>query len=67
MSDCKPCKTPCSPNAYLVPHDSPLLPDPTLYRSLVGALQYFTFTQPDLSFAVQQACQFIANPTSNHL
>lgn len=67
MSDCKPCKTPCSPNTHLVPHDSPLLPDPTLYRSLVGALQYLTFTQPDLSFAVQQACQFIANPTSNHL
>ena len=34
---------------------------------MVGALQYLTFTRPDLSFAVQQACQFISNPTSNHL
>ena len=67
MSECNPCKTPCSPNAHLVPNDSPLLPDPTLYRSLVGALQYLTFTRPDLSFAVQQTCQFMANPTSNHL
>nr|GEX15951.1 ribonuclease H-like domain-containing protein [Tanacetum cinerariifolium] len=28
--------------------------DPTLYRSLVVALQYLTFTRPDLSYAVQQ-------------
>lgn len=67
MSGCKPCKTPCSPNSYLIANDSPLLPDPTLYRSMVGALQYLTFTRPDLSFAVQQACQFMSNPTSNHL
>ena len=52
MSECKPCKTPRSPNTHLVPHDNPLLPDLTLYRSMVGALQYLTFTRPDLSFAV---------------
>ncbi|GJS07721.1 ribonuclease H-like domain-containing protein [Tanacetum coccineum] len=28
--------------------------DPTLYRSLVGALQYLTFTRPYLSYTVQQ-------------
>ncbi|XP_030945775.1 uncharacterized protein LOC115970250 [Quercus lobata] len=67
MSGCKPCKTPCSPNAHLLANDSPLLHDPTFYRSLVGALQYLTFTRPDISFAVQQACQFMSSPTSNHL
>lgn len=66
MSDCKPCKTPCSPAALLVANDSPLLVDPTFYRSMVGALQYLTFTRPDLSFAVQQACQFMSSPTANH-
>ena len=67
MSECKPCMTPCFPNTHLVPHDNPLLPDPTLYRNMVRALQYLTFTQHDLSFAVQQVCQFMAIPTSNHL
>ena len=35
------------------------LPDPTSYRSIVGALQYCTITRPDLSFAVNQVCQFM--------
>ena len=38
MSGCKPCKTPYSPNAHLLANDSPLLQDPTIYRSMVGAL-----------------------------
>ena len=67
MSDCKPCKTPCSPTQLLLPHDSPSLSYATSYRSLVGALQYRTFTRPNLSFAVQQTCQFMSEPTENHL
>ncbi|GJZ14760.1 ribonuclease H-like domain-containing protein [Tanacetum coccineum] len=31
--------------------DSDPVSDPTLYRSLAGALQYLTFTRPDLSYA----------------
>ena len=63
MIDCKPCKTPSSPNSHLLPNDSPLLSDPTSYRSLVGALRYLTFTRPDLSFVVQQACKHMSTPT----
>ena len=46
---------------------SPLLTDPTAYRSLVGALQYMTFTRPNLSYAVQQASQFMSKPTQHNL
>lgn len=67
MTDCKPYKTPCSPTHYLLPSASPLLPYLKSYRSLVGVLQYLTFTRLDLSFAVQQVCQYISCPTHNHL
>ncbi|KAB2622360.1 hypothetical protein D8674_024542 [Pyrus ussuriensis x Pyrus communis] len=33
--------------------------NPTLYRSIVGALQYLTFTRPDIAFSVHQVCQFM--------
>ncbi|GJU61841.1 ribonuclease H-like domain-containing protein [Tanacetum coccineum] len=42
-------------------------PDPTLYRSLAGALQYLTFTRPNLSYAVQQACLYMHDPRDPHL
>ncbi|GJT34822.1 gypsy type transposase [Tanacetum coccineum] len=42
--------------------DGPLVSDPTLYRSIAGALQYLTFTRPDLSYAVQQICLFMHDP-----
>ena len=55
------------PNHHLLPNDSPLLPVPKSYRSLVGALKYLTLTKPALSFAVQQACQYMSSPTQPHL
>ncbi|GAA0145966.1 transmembrane signal receptor [Lithospermum erythrorhizon] len=50
-------------------HDSSshLLLDPTLYRQLVGALQYLFFTRPDITFAVNLASQFMHQPKEVHL
>ncbi|RVW36867.1 putative mitochondrial protein [Vitis vinifera] len=31
-----------------------------------GALQYVTITKPDISYAVNKACQFMAHPTTIH-
>ncbi|GJX01487.1 uncharacterized mitochondrial protein-like protein [Tanacetum coccineum] len=39
---------------------------PTLYRSLVGALQYLTITRPDLSYAVNQVSQFLHALMQDH-
>ncbi|XP_015885158.1 uncharacterized mitochondrial protein AtMg00810-like [Ziziphus jujuba] len=41
--------------------------DATTYRQLVGALQYLTFTRPDIQFAVNRVCQFFQKPTMLHL
>ena len=41
--------------------------DPTAYRSLARALQYLTFTRPDLTYAVQQVCLHMHDPRKSHL
>ena len=40
--------------------------NPSLYRSIVGALQYITITRPDLAFAVNSVCQHMQSPTDDH-
>lgn len=42
------------------------LPDPSEYRSVVRALQYLTWTRPNIAFVINQVCQFMHNPTANH-
>nr|GEZ80401.1 ribonuclease H-like domain-containing protein [Tanacetum cinerariifolium] len=46
--------------------DGDPISDPTLYRSLAGALQYLTFTCPDISFTVQQICHYMHDPRDPH-
>nr|GEV17898.1 ribonuclease H-like domain-containing protein [Tanacetum cinerariifolium] len=53
MLTCNPCHTPVDMDSKLFADGDPVS-NPTLYRSLVGALQYLTFTRPDISYAVQQ-------------
>ncbi|GKD20910.1 ribonuclease H-like domain-containing protein [Tanacetum coccineum] len=53
MQNCNPCRTPIDTESKLGSDGDPVS-NPTLYRSLAGALQYLTFTRPDLSYAVQQ-------------
>lgn len=64
-------------NCHFIPNPStvkiPSLPDdqqpytaPTTYRQLVGALQYLTITQPDLSFSVNKLCQHMHHPLNHH-
>ncbi|XP_020413003.1 uncharacterized protein LOC109947434 [Prunus persica] len=55
MSSCRACATPCKPHTQMLQTDGEPLADPTMFRSLVGALQYLTFTRPDLAYAVNHA------------
>ena len=40
--------------------------NPSIYKSITGALQYLTLTKPDLAFAINQLCQHMHRPTETH-
>ncbi|XP_026377700.1 uncharacterized protein LOC113271997 [Papaver somniferum] len=67
MTNCNPVATPVDTQPKLSTTFGPALKDPTLYRSLAGALQYLTFTRPDISYAVQQVCLFMHDPRESHM
>jgi hypothetical protein len=66
MTERKPCSTPVDVNLKL-PTDGVPTSDSTDFRSLTGALQYLTFTRPDISCAVQQICLHMHDPREPHL
>uniref|UniRef100_A0A2N9F1H5 Reverse transcriptase Ty1/copia-type domain-containing protein n=1 Tax=Fagus sylvatica TaxID=28930 RepID=A0A2N9F1H5_FAGSY len=66
LTDHKIVDTPIKLNARLAPSSGELLPDPTLYRQLVGSLVYLTVTRPDISYAVHQVSQFMSSLRSTH-
>jgi hypothetical protein len=41
--------------------------DSTKYHNMVGAMQYLTLMHPNISFAVNKACQYLHSPTTIHL
>jgi histone deacetylase 1/2 len=55
-----------SSTCKLTKQGSDFVTDPTLYRSIVGALQYVTLTRPELSFPENKVCQFMAQPLEEH-
>lgn len=67
MTNCNPCLTPADTKSKLAAEDGKPVSDPSLYRSLAGALQYLTFTRPDIAYAVQQVCLFMHDPRESHL
>ena len=67
LQDCKPCATLCLPYHRLLKDDGKPYHSSDQYRSIVGALQYLTFTRPDIEFSVNQACQFMNDLMESHV
>lgn len=66
LQHCSSCPTPICPGLNLSLHDSEPFSQPTLYRSVIGTLQYLTITRPNISFVVNKISQFLNAPTQNH-
>ncbi|RVX13579.1 Retrovirus-related Pol polyprotein from transposon RE2 [Vitis vinifera] len=66
MLDCKLVDTPMDPNVKLISGQREPLEDPGRYRRLVGKLNYFTITRPDISFPVSVVSQFLQSPCDSH-
>ncbi|KAH9782897.1 retrovirus-related pol polyprotein from transposon RE1 [Citrus sinensis] len=66
MDGCKETSTPMSVVPKLSAEGGKQFSDPTLYRSIVGALLYVTITRPEISYAVHRLSQYMQNPLQPH-
>ncbi|XP_070662480.1 secreted RxLR effector protein 161-like [Malus domestica] len=66
MLEANACYTPCLPYSRLLKDDGDPYAHAAAYRSIVGTLQYLTFTRPDIAFSVHQVCQFMQQPMVAH-
>ena len=65
MSSCKHVDTSTSVSKLDL-QSTELFSDPTRFHQIVGALQYLTFTRPNICYVVNKVCQFMHAPTESH-
>lgn len=66
MMDAKGLPTPIVNGCKLTKYGGNYVADPSLYRSIVGALQYATIMCPEVSYSVNKVCQFLSQPLEEH-
>jgi len=59
LLDANSVLTPMEVNLKLHHENGDLLPHPSMYRQLVGSLNYLIITRPHISFTIQQVSQFM--------
>ena len=67
ITNCKTCPKPIDTKPKLGASNDFPCEDPTKYRHLARALQYLTFTRPNISYVVQQICLFMHDPKEEHM
>ena len=66
MIGARPLSTPTALRPKLSAHEGELLNDPTEYYQVIGGLQYCILTRPDISYTMNQLCQFMHAPREPH-
>jgi hypothetical protein len=67
MADWKTCTTPINLQVKLAGDSGPPVEDASQFWSIAGALQYLTFSRPDIAYVVQQICLHMHDPQEPHL
>ncbi|XP_047342762.1 uncharacterized mitochondrial protein AtMg00810-like [Impatiens glandulifera] len=67
MTDGKKSYTPLDVNPRLSRDEGTCLPDPRLYRALVGSLIYLTITRHDIAYVVGVVSRYMQKPRKPHL
>jgi hypothetical protein len=67
MADCKSCMTLVDLQAKFAADSGPPVQDASQFWSIAAALQYLTFTWPDITYAVQQIYLHMHDPQEPHL
>lgn len=66
MLDAKPVTTPMAVSPKLTLKSGSSIADPREYRTIIGSLQYLSFTRPDIAYSVNRLSQFMHCPTDEH-
>lgn len=63
MSSCSSCPSPMVTGKQFVNEQDELLKNPTIFRRLIGALQYVINTRSDITFSVNKLSRYLSKPT----